>query len=171
MERAVQRAGVYADSVDAPSPLDPSQTVKLGLRTDTFDQYRMRGLRTKVAQYYGLVQSEMMLSQHLFRGLKRPLMLNGNKNADRDVMVYTWRPEADCIWAGSRFNGYVQRITPPPGVVFAVVVREEPENDQGICGSIEQWVWVRQDPLIEHAPVDWRERYGKRVWSKNYEET
>jgi hypothetical protein len=52
------------------------------------------------------------------------------------------------------------------GRVFVVLVREELPNNHGIVGSIERWNWVREDPILPHAPVDWQDRYREKVWSK-----
>jgi hypothetical protein len=163
--RAIQRLGFYADVVEAPSQFDPAISVKLGLKTENFQQLSGRNLATAVAQYYGIVQEGIMSANHLFRGLKRPLMLADDMNADQTVLAYTWRPSEDMEWAGSRFEGDVIRLVPPPGRVFVVLVREEYGSD-GVSGSIEHWNWVREDPKLPYAPVDWEQRYGKKLWSR-----
>ena len=89
--RDIRRLGIYADIVDAPSPTDPQNTVKLGVRNTTFQQYTGRGLFTAIAQYYGIVQGELFSAQHAFRGLSRPLALGEDMDADQSVVVYTWR--------------------------------------------------------------------------------
>jgi hypothetical protein len=164
--RSIQRAGLYADIVEAPSPTDPSNTVKLGVRSTTFQQYGARGLFTAIAQYYGIVQGDLISAQHAFRGLKRPLALGEDMDADQSVVVYTWRSQVDYEWLGSQFDGNPVAMAPPPGRVFVVLVREEPDSEEGIHGSIERWNWVRQDPRLPHAPVDWSQRYGGKLWSR-----
>lgn len=165
--RDIRSGGLYKDIVDAPSPIDPQSTVKLGVRVDTFRQYVKRGQRSAVAQYYGIVQEDLMLARHLFRGLKRPMMHNGNMRADQDVFIYTWRSLVDYEWAGTPQYGRPQPITSfPPTRVFVVLVREEEPDENGVIGSIEHWNWVREDPDLAHAPVNWADRYGKKVWSR-----
>lgn len=166
--RDFQRTGIYDDTVEAPSPNDPQSTVKLGVRSATIRQYRGRGLATAIAQYYGIVQDGMLSAQHAFRGLKRPLALGEDMDADRGVVVYTWRSLVDYEWQGSPHDGLPVALTPLPGRVFVVLVREEPGADTGrVYGSIERWNWVNQDPELPHAPVGWKLRYGEKLWSRS----
>lgn len=164
--RDLKGAGLYKDLVDAPSPQDHRHRVKLGIRLDGFQQYARRGLFSAIAQYYGIVQDGLLLAQHCFRGLNRPLMLGDDVGADESVLIYTWRSAEDYEWAGTPQYGRPQPINPPAGIVFVVLVREETPDENGVIGSIEHWNWVREDPNIPHAPVDWRKRYGSNLWSK-----
>ena len=160
------RSGVvkYADVVVARSPMDSAQTVDVGITHETFQRFHKRMLATAIAQYYGIVQGSMMSAVHLYKGLKRPLMLADDMHADQTVLAYTWRPETDFEWSGSPYDGAPKSMTPPKLRVFVVLVREENGQD-GISGSIERWNWVREDPKLPHAPVDWDERYNQRLWS------
>lgn len=165
--RDLKGAGLYQDLVEAPSPLDPRRTVTLGIRRDTFQQYAKRGLLWAIAQYYGIVQDGLLQAHHCFRGLKRRLMLGDDMHADESVLIYTWRPTDDYEWNGTAQDGMPRPINPAPaGLVFAVLAREETPDENGVIGSIEHWNWVREDPNIPHAPVDWRERYGSNLWSR-----
>jgi hypothetical protein len=166
--RSIQRAGLYKDTVDAPSPQDAALIIKFGARKEIFQEYARRGQRSAIAQYYGIVQDGLILARHAFRGLRRPLMLGGDMHADETVLVYTWRSEVDYEWAGTPQYGRPQPISPPPaGRVFVVLVREEEPDENGVFGSIEKWNWVREDPRLRHAPVDWEQRYGTRLWSRD----
>lgn len=162
----IQPVATYKDSVEAPSPLDPEITVKFGIRVQTFSRYDKRGLISAIAQYYGLVQEGMSNARHAFRGLKRPLMFGEDMEADRNVLVYSWRPSIDFVWVGTRQDGSPERRPAPEGRVFVVLVREENSNGNEISGSIEHWNWVREDPVLSHAPVDWEQRYEERLWSR-----
>jgi hypothetical protein len=165
--RAIRRVGIYADVVEAPSPEDHRNTVSLGIRTVRFQEYVKRGLASAIAQYYGIVQDDLMLARHVFRGLRRPLLHNGDMRADKDVLVYTWRSAVDYKWVGTPQQGHPERMNPPPkDQVFVVLVRVEKANDHGILGSIERWNWIREDPTLPHAPVDWQQRYGIKLWSR-----
>jgi len=165
--RDLKGAGPYRDLVDAPSPEAPEHTIKLGIRLDTFQQYERRGLFTAIAQYYGIVQDGLMLARHCFRGLKRPLMLGNDVDADRSVLIYTWRSLNDYEWAGSPQYGRPQPMHPAPaGKTFVVLVRQEAPDSYGIAGTIEHWNWVRQDPHLPDAPVKWRDRYESMLWSR-----
>jgi hypothetical protein len=157
--------------VEAQSPNDPEQTVKLRLRETCFQQNLRLELASTIAQYYFIVQDGMKDAVHLFQGLKRPLMDGDDKDIDKTYLVYSWRPEADFVWTGSRLNGRVNRIVPPEGCVFAVLVmlESQPMNFPGVgkvMGSIEKWNWVKEDPFLPNAPVDWKQRYDKKLWSR-----
>ena len=156
----------YFDFVAAPSPSDPSRTVKLGMRQLTFHRFRDLGFAAGIAQYYGIVQDGLIVAQHAFRGLQRPLMLGDDTNADQPVVIYSWRPEFDCEWSGYPWDGTVVRLEPPPHRVFVVLVREEPHNEFGVFGSIEKWNWVGEDAVLKGAPTDWQARYKEHLWSR-----
>lgn len=169
--RDIQRIGPYVDIVEARSPAAPEQTVKLGLREACLQQNLRLGLSTTIAQYYGIVQDGMMDTIHLFQGLNRPLMDGGDKEVDKSVLVYSWRPVADFVWTGSRFDGRVIPKVIPEGRVFVVLVRPESQpdayTDEGtVFGSIEKWNWVKEDSFVPNAPVDWKQRYDKKLWSR-----
>jgi hypothetical protein len=165
--RDLQGVGPYKDVVEAPSAEDPQYTVKLGIRQDTFQQYARHLLFTAVAQYYGIVQDGLHSARHCFRGLKRPLMLGEDIHADEGVLVYTWRSLDDYEWAGTPQYGRPQPMRPTPvGIVFAVLAREQTMDECGVVGTVEHWNWVREDPNLPHAPIDWQERYGSKLWSR-----
>ena len=87
--------------------------------------------------------------------------------AEEKIVVYSWRPLADYIWSGSTQNGTPLRIVPPPASkVFVVLARIDPQDEHGVEGSIRRWNWVREDPRLPGAPVDWVARYGTKLWSK-----
>jgi hypothetical protein len=156
--RDIQPLGIYADVIQAPSPFDPNNTVKLGIRSDTLKSYISHQLATSIAQYYGLVQDGLRNARHAFRGLKRPLLLGDDAKADQSVVVYTWRSRVD----------YPDTLTALVGRVFVVLVREEEPNDHEITGAVEHWNWVREDRALPHAPVDWESRYDKKLWSRGF---
>src|SRR5260370_29190053 len=92
------------------------------------------------------------------RGSRRPLLHGDEKDADKSVLVYSWRSEVDYVWPGSRFDGKPVVKTPPPNRVFVVLVREERQPNEfpgvgAVFGSIEKWNWVKEDPALPHAPI------------------
>ncbi len=93
-------------------------------------------------------------------------MRDGNMEADRRVLVYTWCPPVDYVWIGTPFDGHPEIRTPPRGRVFAVLVCHETENEYNVVGSIEKWNWIREDERFPHAPIDWENRYERRLWSR-----
>jgi hypothetical protein len=164
--KRIERVGPYLDIFEARSPENPVLVVKLGLRDDSFNRICTGNFHTTVAQYYGIVQDGLLQADHIFKGLKRPLMFGKDMNADKSVIVYSWRPEFDYVWVGSRFDGKPLGKIPPPNRVFVVLVREEPPNDYKVFGSVEHWNWVEQDATLYGAPVDWADRYGEKIWSR-----
>lgn len=169
--RAIQRVGPYVDIVEAYDPENSALVVKLGLREDSFQQNVENALATTIAQYYGIVQDGLLNAVHLFRGLKRRLLLDDDTEADKNVLIYTWRPEVDYVWVGSRFDGKPVLKVPPADRVFVVLIREEKQPNEyagvgPIFGSIEKWNWVKEDPSLPHAPIEWRDRYTEKIWSR-----
>src|SRR5690348_2948307 len=126
--RVLQPAGPYRDIVEGRSPSDPVLAVRLGLRQESLQQFVRHNLSTAVAQYYGIVQESLWEAVHAFRGLNRPLMHGQDMRADEHVVIYSWRPETDYVWIGGRFGGKPAAKDPPSNRVFAVLIREEPEN-------------------------------------------
>ncbi len=120
-----------------------------------------------IAQYYGIVQTGLLAAQHAFKGLNRKLLDEDDIQAEEEMVVYSWRPPADYIWSGSISDGMPVRIVPPPsGKVFVVLARIDPQDENGIEGSIRRWNWVREDSRLPQAPVDWLARYRTNLWSK-----
>ncbi|HEY2392491.1 MAG TPA: hypothetical protein VGK22_15050 [Candidatus Angelobacter sp.] len=163
--------GPYRDVLEARSPLNPLLAVKLGLRKDSFDRVLHHNLPTSVAQYHGIVQDGLFQAVHAFKGLNRPLMHGEDMQADKSILVYSWRPEVDYVWVGSRFDGKIIAKSPPSDRVFVVLVREEPEPNEyaevgRIFGSIEKWNWVKEDPTFPYAPIEWQDRYTSKLWSR-----
>jgi hypothetical protein len=166
--RAIQPGGPYVDILEARAPDKPVLVVNVGLRSDSFAQVLHHNLNTAVAQYYGIVQDGLLEAIHAFKGLNRPLMHGEDMDADKNVVIYSWRPEFDYVWTGSRFDGNPVRKVPAPNRVFVVLVREERQpNDHGIFGSIEKWNWVKEDPGLPGAPLEWPDRYEQKLWSRN----
>jgi hypothetical protein len=153
----------------APSPEDPERTIKLGVRGETFQQYAGRLITSVIAQYYGIVQGDLVSAQHAFKGLNRKLLDNGDMRAEEKVVIYSWRPLADYVLVGFAVERCADQDCSawPPGKVFAVLTRLDDSPDvNGILGSIGRWNWVREDPQLPKAPVDWNVRYGKKLWSR-----
>jgi hypothetical protein len=169
--RAIQPVGPYADVNEARDPSNSALVVKLGVGRDSFQQNVQNALATSIAQYYGIVQDGLLSAVHCFRGLKRPLMQDDDKDADKTFLVYSWRSEVDYVWPGSRFGGLPITKIPPPSRVFVVLVKEEAPADfpghGSIVGSIEKWNWIKEDPKLLHAPIDWEQRYEKKLWSRS----
>jgi hypothetical protein len=169
--REIQRVGPYLEIVEARSPENRANVFKVGLRRSVFEKLAGTSQTTKCAQFYGLIQPGLLDAVHAFRGLKRPLMRANNMSGDADVIAYSWRPEHDYTWSGNRFDGTPMQKSPPPGVVFVVLVHlygtpEEYPSHGKVWGSIEHWSWINGDPRLRFAPTAWDERYEDHLWSR-----
>ena len=159
--------GLYWDLVDASSPSNQDVTVRFGIRRDTFQRVLEFRLATLVAQYYGIVQNGLIGAAHLFKGLKRPLLHDGNIDGDQNVLIYSWRPRFDWEWTGGRHDGQPRPLDPPPRRAFVVLVRQEPTQDEHqVVGSIEHWNWVEEQSERKGAPIDSATRYTEHLWSR-----
>ncbi len=84
---------------------------------------------------------------------------------------------SSCIAGAPRLtmSGQEAGLTANPSLklrVFVVLVREERQPNEfpgvgSVFGSIEKWNWVKEDPALPHAPIDWGERYATKLWSRN----
>ena len=159
--------GPYFEVIEAPSPQNPATMVRLGIRQDTFQRQVARVRTTVIAQYYGIIQDGLVVAAHAFQGVKRPLSHGGNMDADQSVLIYAWRPRYDYEWVGNPHDGQEYRRDPPPGRVFVVLVREEPQpNEFHVVGTVEHWNWVLEDSDLKQAPINWQQRYQKLLWSR-----
>ena len=162
-----RRVGQYFEVFEAPGPHDASSTINVGIPYTTFQRLARHKLATMIAQYYGIVQDGLTNTTHLFQGLKRPLLVGDNMRGDEGVLVYSWRPAVDFIWLGDRNDGNPRQMQPPGGRVFVVLVRDDtPADAHGVSGTIEHWNWVHEDPGLPGAPVNWEQRYSRKVWSR-----
>lgn len=171
--RDARPVGVYKDTAFLPDPYDKGTALEyggfahMGVHVDVFRRFQQLGLASAIAQYYGLVQQGMLFADiaHLFKGLRRPMALDGNMKADEDVLVYSWRPEWDYEWDWKDQKPI--RRTPPPERVFVLQVKPfaTPDAD-GLIGTVLHWNWVDEDPMLESAPINPQARYTEKLWTK-----
>ena len=90
---------------------------------------------------------------------------NDDMNADKNVVVYTWRQTWDFEWRGDPHFGHPEPRLPPSSRVFAVIVQLE-KKQSSITGSIEHWNWLQEANDLPGAPVNWGDRYDKKLWSR-----
>lgn len=161
-----RRVGQYIEVVGAYSPHDHTRGITVGLLADVYQQYTRRALRSVQGQFFGIVQPGLALARHCFMGLNRPLMHRDDMHADQAVFVYSWKAPDDYQWTGDSHTGTIVRLAPPPNQVFVVLVREQPIDKMGVSGLMLRWNWVKEDPNLSEAPVDWQIRYGRKLWSR-----
>ncbi len=140
--------------------------MRFGVKQTTFELYYAVQWFSPIAQYYGLVQDGLTEARHLFRGVTRPLLQNGDMNADERVIAYTWRPALDWEWSGTPWDGEPVEMPAPTNAVFFVQVLEHDQDEHGISGAIAHWGWLDEDQVLKHAPVEWKERYGPNAGTR-----
>lgn len=172
--RDVEPVGPYKDLVLVPSPAETDRVlhrehfVRMGVLTTTLRRMVEFNLATAIAQYYGNVQEGLMFADdvvHLFKGLERPLMDGENMQADRDMLMYSWVPGWD--WEWDRSSQLPKPRTPPAERVFTITARPFAQPDEyGAVGVVLHWGWKDEDSMLKGAPVDPKERFSTKVWSK-----
>jgi hypothetical protein len=155
--------GPYWDIVDAPSPFNPDEAIKLGVRTESFRIAQRTG--TAIAQYLLMVRFGLNRTLHVFRGVERNMKHRDDMNADEKIAAYILRPSTDVEWVGDRFSGTIRKLPAPARRVFVVLTRPfESPDEYGVGGAILRWNWV--DANEHFAPIDHTERYREMLWSK-----
>lgn len=143
--------------------------VKLGRMVADLGKCASRGESTAIAQFYKIVMPGLILAKHIFKGLERPLYLEGDMEGDANKLVYSWKPKWDYEWEGDRFHGGPARKAPINTRVFVAII--SPNNDKGefpeIAGWIEHWNWVKENSSLDAAPVEWETRYTEKLWSQS----
>lgn len=141
----------------------------LGVLKSDLSAVASRGQATAIAQLYGLVLPGLRLTEHVFRGLARPLFTDGSPNGDAGKLVYSRVPAFDCLWNGGKFDGRLENVPPPTGAVFAVFVSPNVRHQDefpAIDGWINHWAWIDEDKGLRGAPVGWVDRFDKRIWTR-----
>ena len=87
--------------------------------------------------------------------------------AGEKKLVITWAAKRDAYFAGDPFNGRLEYSPAPENRVFAVYVSPNEMLDEfpSIAGWAEHWTWIAADPGTPGAPIDWRTRYDRRIWT------
>lgn len=140
---------------------------QFGLPKSQLAKHLNRGSNIKLAQFLGIVAPGLVLADHIFQGLKRPMCVGGNMNADREKLVFSWKPAWDYWWNESyRFDSKrLEFRESPDGKVFVVVVsrNEAKETYPSVDYWIERWFWVRRSTTLQRAPTEWETRFEKKL--------
>ena len=83
--------------------------------------------------------TSLIIAEHAFSGLRRGMYYNDDMNADKNVVVYTWRQTWDFEWRGDPHFGHPEPRLPPSSRVFAVIVQLEKKQSSitGINRALE----------------------------------
>lgn len=168
--------GVLAHCFDAPIAHDSSGALTgkrtigtLALLVTDLRAMAERGHTAGIAQFYGLLQNKMQMTEHIFMGLERKLYSDGNTNGSASKLVYTRKDAYDWVWNGDKTNGRPMQIAAPSGCVFAVFVSPNVRHRSAfpsVDGWINHWTWIDEDIAKPGAPENWSERFTKQVWTR-----
>jgi len=152
--------------VEGPRVLAPAAVGQFAARLQTINRLGRLGLGTLLAQYRGIVNTGLIITQHAFQGVKRELFFDGSTHSDKDIVAYAWKHGWDYEFRGDPFNDPPTRLMPPSGKVFVVLISPVTDGRQDIEGYIDHWSWVDESTDLPGAPVGWRDRYERRLWSR-----
>lgn len=126
-----------------------------------------RGQRWILGQMYKVVGTGMILAKHVFRGLRRDMLVGDDDTADKKKLAITWVSPRDAKLTGPASACQVEYEEAPEGCVFVVYVspNEMLKDFPNIYGWAEHWAWLPADSNLPGAPIDWETRYDSRIWS------
>jgi hypothetical protein len=88
--------------------------------------------------------------------------------ADERVLAYCWIPKCDWLCRGGRQGVQPLAVAAPPGRVFTLLATEYEDKDRyGVSGSIEDFMWIREDSRLRGAPINYDTRYREHLWSRS----
>jgi hypothetical protein len=139
------------------------------LRQVALDEYLQRGQGTQWTQLLNLVLPQLIQARHVFKGLRRGLYNDDDPEADKANLIYTWKPDFDCEWEGGA-GGRTVRRQAPHGAVFAVIASpnlKHREKYPDVDCFIGRWTWMEEDAVLAEAPVEWVDRYDRKLWTRS----
>lgn len=154
----------YAETINWMDS-DPHSTLRIGVSKERFLDRVRRGLTWEIGQMYGVMETGIILVEHVFQGLGRPMTVNGDPDADQSRLVFTWAAHRD---AEIDRDGSLTFHAAPMKSVFFVIVSPNTElvAHPGIYGWAERWGWLDAHATVKGAPVNFESRYDTRLWSR-----
>jgi hypothetical protein len=121
-----------------------------------------RGRYAHALAFKEIVQPRLILAEHCFRGLRRPVYGAGN---GEDFLVYSMRVPFDVAYDYEKQEKKI--VSPPENCVFMVIARpvKEQTGAENVYGWINSWSWVLEDKALKGAPVNPSLRFDERLWS------
>ncbi len=146
---------------------DGSQVIQLGINQIDINKRNDRGQLAALAQFDGIVCPGLIMVEHIFRGLERPLSDDDSNDADGHKLVYAWKPNWDFEWP-DRY-GRPQKLPPVANGVFVTIISPNDRHQEAwpeVYGWIDRWNWVGEDPELPGAPINWKTRYTERLYTR-----
>lgn len=163
--KQIKENGEFLYLVDGVDPV--GQVKNFGIAKRELEKIYNRGSNIRLAQFLKIVVPGLVLAEHIFQGLKRPLCDGKDMNAADSKLAFSWKPEWDYWWNNAdRFESReLQFRESPDGKIFVVIVspNSKKNNFPSVDYWIERWSWVRQSGTLAKAPVDWEIRYDKKL--------
>lgn len=154
----------YAETVNWMDS-DPNSTLRIGVNKERFLDRARRGLTWEIGQMYGVLQTGMIFVEHVFQGLRRPMTVNGDSDADRSRLIFTWAAHRDAEI--TRSGALTFHAAPLKSVFFVIVApNREPSAHPEIYGWAERWGWLDAHATVRGAPIGFESRYDARLWSR-----
>lgn len=125
-----------------------------------------RSLSHTLGQLYGIVVPGLIMTQHLFQGLRRGMHLDQDADAAGKRLAATWAAKRDAVLRGDKSASRVEFMEAPPNRVFVVYISPNQmiTDFPDIYGWAEHWTWLAADADLAGAPVDWKARYDLKLW-------
>lgn len=125
-----------------------------------------RGLSWQLGQLYGVVDTGLITSKLLYRGLKRGMHVGDSPDAAPHKMAATWPAPRDAQLVMERGEGRLEFKAAPAGHVFCAYISPNQMLTEfpSVYGWLERWHWVVGDNDAPGAPIGWKERYDESVW-------
>jgi hypothetical protein len=162
----VEGATTYLVDAPVPKPGGGVRLGKLGLLKSHLASIAHRGEATVTAEFFGQVLTGTILTRHIFRGLQRSLLVDEDREADRNIWIYSRKPAIDWVWNRDRCE-LLRVDLQTPDCVFVVLVspNKQPEKFPLIDGWIHHWAWIHEDRGLSEAPIGWVDRYERKLWT------
>jgi hypothetical protein len=166
--KLLQQTGGHVWVAEAPDWTGSGAShLNIAVHLPTVMSRASRGLTWQLGQMYGVVGTGLIMTRHVYKGLKRDMYVREDKDAAAKKLVATWAAPRDAELVGEEHNSYLSYVDAPAGRVFAVYIspNEMLTDFPDIHGWAEHWAWIAADPSVAGAPIDWNSRYDSRVWS------
>lgn len=165
------RTHIYNDQklyiIDGPDPNGPlGSGATFAVAESKINELRARNRRVPLIQLFHIVEPGLILAEHIFRGLNRPLLYEADTEGDASKFVFTWRAKRDWDFAdGKRFDPDGLREMPhPPGKIYAVIATPNTRTQyETVSYWIDRWFWVDEATDLPGAPVDYKERFLQHI--------
>lgn len=163
-----QQGGHHIWTAEAPDWSQEKESRIIGVPKEAINLKLGRGQTVATTQLFGNIGMTLHETQHVFKGLRRGMMVDGDNGADSKKLTLTWRPSVSFWGHGSAHKFEMTPVPPPENCVFAVYVTENTKLTEfpDIDGWAEHWTWLPEDEMLSGAPLYWENRYDSKIWSK-----